>query len=131
MKHIDVVAGIIWNATNDKILVSKRPDHLHKGGYWEFPGGKIEAGESKECALARELAEELSIHFSASEHFQSLVYEYPEKIVSLSFFHVRELVSEAAVANEGQEWKWVSLDVLAQLRFPEANQPVVDALVGG
>ncbi|CAA0083938.1 8-oxo-dGTP diphosphatase [BD1-7 clade bacterium] len=127
-KAIDVVAAIIWSQAGDRILVSRRPEHLHKGGCWEFPGGKRESGESDLIALARELDEELSVTFRSALHCQSLVYEYPEKTVSLAFYHVGHLLSEEPKANEGQLWQWVEPASLSTLAFPEANQPIVDAL---
>lgn len=128
MKSIEVVAGIIWNDEQSAILIARRPQHLHKGGYWEFPGGKIEVGESAEAALARELAEELSLQFSRSTFFAAVDFSYPEKSVSLKFYEVFGLLSQA-VANEGQEWCWVKPSDLPQFQFPEANQKIVDALI--
>lgn len=124
---IAVVAGIIWNSDCDALLLSRRPQHLHKGGLWEFPGGKIEVGEAPEQALARELQEELAIGFGRCKLFRQVDFDYPEKSVSLRFFHVYE-VSGTVTANEGQQWRWVPLQELSAYPFPEANQPIVEAL---
>ncbi len=128
MKRVHVVAGIIWNADKTQILISLRPDHLHKGGYWEFPGGKVEQNECEEDALSRELYEELGISFEHSCLFQQINFDYPDKKVQLDFYEVWG-VSGDVTANEGQEWRWVDLAGLRNYQFPEANQPVVDALV--
>jgi len=127
-KRIHVVAGIIYDDERQHILLSKRPDHLHKGGYWEFPGGKCEPGESESEALARELKEELNIVYKQAEHFQSLAYDYPEKSVHLSFWSVYGLCSEVQ-ALENQQWRWVLLSELTNYQFPEANEPIVQTLL--
>src|SRR6056300_1186986 len=88
MKEIHVVAGIIYNDTRDQILIAKRPDHLHQGGLWEFPGGKVDEGESVESALQRELLEELDIGVSEAEPFQQIAHRYPDKAVFLDFWKV-------------------------------------------
>ena len=128
MKRIHVVAGIIWNEDGSKVLISLRPDHLHKGGYWEFPGGKVEQGESLEEALARELYEELRVSFSESSHFKQINFDYPDKKVKLDFFEVFGFTG-SAYSSEGQEWQWVPVNQLPDYHFPEANQPVVDELL--
>jgi 8-oxo-dGTP diphosphatase len=127
-KRVHVVAGIIWNAEKTALLISKRPEHLHKGGFWEFPGGKVESGESEIEALARELVEELSIEFSNAEKFRQLDFDYPDKKVSLAFYHVYD-VSGIINGNQQQEWRWVAIENLIQYKFPEANKGTVEALV--
>ena len=128
MKAVQVVAGIIWNQDRTQILISRRPDHLHKGGYWEFPGGKVEAAEDEVSALRRELLEELNITFDSSEFFQNIHFKYPEKTVDLNFYHVYGC-TDTVNANEGQEWRWVDINQLNAYTFPEANEPVVTALM--
>lgn len=128
-KRIHVVAGIIWSMDKTQLLISRRPDHLHKGGYWEFPGGKVEAGESEEMALARELHEELNIHVGLCEKFREIDFDYPDKLVKLAFYHVFGSKGDVH-GNQQQEWRWIDVADLADYRFPEANQPIVDALVG-
>lgn len=127
-RRIHVVAGIIWNQQRTQLLVSRRPDHLHKGGYWEFPGGKVDAGESEQQALARELFEELNIHADGFEHFQTIEFDYPEKQVRLAFYHVFQVDGQICGKLQ-QEWRWLPVQDLSSYRFPEANQPVIDALV--
>lgn len=127
-KSIQVVAGIIWNSTRDALLIACRPEHLHKGGYWEFPGGKIEQNETAEQALARELQEELNIRFSDYRFFRAVDFAYPEKQVSLRFFEVFDVNGEIR-ANEGQQWRWINLPDLRHYRFPEANRAIVEALL--
>lgn len=127
LKRIHVVAGIIWNSDQSRLLISRRPDHLHKGGCWEFPGGKVEAGESGPQALGRELFEELGIRFTHSLFFRQIFFDYPDRMVQLDFYEVFG-VGGTVTANEGQEWCWASPAELPGYRFPEANQAIVDAL---
>lgn len=75
-KRIHVAVGIILNA-NGQILLAKRPEHLHQGGKWEFPGGKVELNETVTQALIRELKEEVALNVHSSEPFMALSYDYP------------------------------------------------------
>lgn len=126
-KRVRVVAGIIWNADQTRLLIARRPDHLHKGGYWEFPGGKIEEGETGPEALSRELHEELGIRFRHSRFFRQVLFDYPEKTVEIDFYEVFA-IDGSVNPNEGQEWCWASPVELSDYHFPEANQTIVDAI---
>jgi 8-oxo-dGTP diphosphatase len=128
LARIHVVAGIIYSACRQQLLITQRPAHLHKGGFWEFPGGKVESVETAEAALSRELAEELAIQVSCSKPFHSIDYDYPEKSLCLEFWQVDSFTGEPH-ANEGQLMRWVPIAQLADYRFPEANQPIVALLL--
>ena len=94
---------------------------------WEFPGGKVEQGESVEMALGRELAEELGIGGLETEHFQSLEHDYPDIRVSVDFFIVSAWRGKPA-GIEGQQLRWVDVDKLdAGLLLP-ADVPIIAAL---
>ena len=127
MKRLHVVAAIILSDSRNEVLITKRPDHLHKGGFWEFPGGKVEERESEIDAIARELKEELDLSFTGSEFYQKIEYDYPEKKVSLSFWKIFDLISQPK-ALEGQKMQWVPIVDLTDYRFPEANESIVEAL---
>lgn len=124
-KAIQVAAAIIER--DGQFLLSKRPEHLHQGNKWEFPGGKLEAGESVADALSRELQEELAIQITTQRAFEHLTYDYPEKTVQLFFQWVSEFEG-TPVGVEGQEVKWFSKSELLQLTFPDANQPILEKL---
>lgn len=126
MKRIDVVAGVILR--DQQVLIALRPTDKHKGGYWEFPGGKIEPGEEIELALKRELKEEINLEVTASESWLEISHDYPDKAVYLHFWKVTGFEGEAK-GLEGQEVRWVSVADLANYQFPEANVPVMEALV--
>jgi len=137
MKRIHVVAAVIYG-TPDQILIARRPDHLHQGGLWEFPGGKIEADESAYQGLVRELQEELDITVTAAAPFMQVSHDYSDKHVLLDIWQVTAFEGEAR-GVEGQECRWVMLsDLLAEhlsdagtdtaYEFPEANKPILQKL---
>jgi 8-oxo-dGTP diphosphatase len=124
-KTINVAAAVIY--ANGLFLLSKRLDHQHQGGKWEFPGGKIEESENTEQALLRELKEELNIDVLEQSHFMSLSFEYPEKHVNLHFQLVTQFDGKEQ-GNEGQQVQWFTKAELITLTFPDANVPVVDKI---
>ncbi|AMG02761.1 8-oxo-dGTP diphosphatase MutT [Vibrio mimicus] len=128
MKRIHIVAGIIFNPDQSEIFITKRPDHLHKGGFWEFPGGKVEAGESIEQAMARELDEEVGIVVTEQQPFQHFDYDYTDKSLSFDFMLVTAFENQPH-GCEGQQGCWVKIADLANYRFPEANEPVLQQVI--
>ncbi|HVN82848.1 MAG TPA: (deoxy)nucleoside triphosphate pyrophosphohydrolase, partial [Terriglobia bacterium] len=90
--HIEVAAAIIWR--QGRILISQRDVNAHLSGYWEFPGGKREAGESFEECLVREVNEELNVRVGIQKLLDTISYEYPEKHVTLKFFYCDYLEGE-------------------------------------
>lgn len=128
MKRIHIVAGIIFNQDKSQIFITRRPDNLHKGGYWEFPGGKVEAGESKEQAMIRELEEEIGIVVTQQTLFQHLEYDYPEKSLMFDFMVVHQF-ENTPYGREGQQGEWVEIDALSRYEFPEANLPILDRVI--
>lgn len=125
MKRIHVAAAVI-RGDDGRILIARRPDDKHQGGLWEFPGGKVEAGESVEQALARELDEELGIRPSAARPLLQVRHDYPDKQVLLDVWDVSAFVGEPHGA-EGQPLAWVAPGQLGDYQFPAANRPIVAA----
>lgn len=125
MKRIHVAAAVIRSA-DGRILIAKRPLDKHQGGLWEFPGGKVEAGETLQVALARELAEELGIRVTAAQPLIQVRHDYPDKQVLLDVWQVTAFDGEAHGA-EGQPLAWVEPAQLPDYRFPAANGPIVTA----
>lgn len=121
-----MVLGIVRNS-KDEILVMKRPADRHLGGLAEFPGGKLEAGESAECGLQRELKEELGIDLYRCRPLIQVPYAYADREVFLEVFLVTGYSGRARGA-EGQEFAWRSPQALDSLRFPKANHGIVRAL---
>lgn len=128
MKRIHIVAGIIFNQDKSKIFITKRPDNLHKGGFWEFPGGKVEAGESIEQAMFRELDEEIGIEVTQQSPFQHLEYDYPEKSLKFDFMLITAFHHQP-YGREGQQGEWVAIAELNRYTFPEANVPVLERVM--
>ncbi len=124
--YLHVAAAVISNHLGE-ILITKRLDHLHQGGKWEFPGGKLEAGETPQAALQRELEEELGIVAVIDEPVIQVRHDYPEKSVLLDVWQVRQFEGHPE-GKEGQEFRWVAPSGLAQYRFPEANIPILKAV---
>ncbi len=122
-KLIHVAVGVIQRG--EQIFISKRPDQLHQGGRWEFPGGKVEQGETVLAALSRELMEEVGLHVQQATPLMQLEYAYPEKTVLLDVW----LVSQSEGTGEGlegQQVAWVHHSELNNYQFPDANQPILD-----
>ncbi|NRA62621.1 MAG: 8-oxo-dGTP diphosphatase MutT [Psychrobium sp.] len=128
MKKIAVAVGVIENS-HGEILLAKRHQHLHQGGKWEFPGGKIEQGETTLVALRRELLEEVAIDVVEAAPVMILDYDYGDRLVSLDIWHVTNFIGQAK-GLEQQEIKWVAKSQLSQYQFPDANQPIVDWVLG-
>jgi len=125
LKRVHVVAAVIVNAEG-QILISKRHEHAHQGGRWEFPGGKLEDDETVEQGLSRELVEELGITPTVMRPLIQISHDYPGKSVLLDVWRVTEFSGEAT-GREGQPIKWVSPQSLADYTFPEANVPICAA----
>lgn len=124
-KILQVAVGVIKNAAGD-ILISLRDPALHQGGLWEFPGGKIEAGETPRLALSRELNEELGIQVVAATPLIKLKHNYPDRHVELHVFWVGQFTGDA-ISTTGQACLWVSPPNLANYAFPAANRAIITA----
>jgi len=116
----------VIRGVDGQILLAKRPEDKHQGGLWEFPGGKVEAGETVQAALARELEEELGIRPSAARPLIQVRHDYPDKQVLLDVWEVSAFTGEPHGA-EGQPLAWVSPGQLDDYAFPAANRPIVAA----
>jgi 8-oxo-dGTP diphosphatase len=125
MNPLQVAVGVIKNSEG-KILISRRHESLHQGGLWEFPGGKIEASETVETALARELKEELNITVTMATPLITVNHHYPDRHVQLKVFLVEQFSGEVQ-SCEGQPFKWVEPMNLNHYAFPAANQPIITA----
>jgi 8-oxo-dGTP diphosphatase len=126
MKIIKVCAALIFDG--DKVLLTSRPEHQDHAGYWEFPGGKIEAGESPAQCLCRELKEELNIEVRVYDTVYMLEYEYPDKHVSLRFMRCIIEDNQDIQALEQQEYAWVKRNELSDYNLLPADEPIAKFL---
>jgi len=122
-----VVAGVLTDGTG-RVLIAQRPEGKPMAGYWEFPGGKLEALESPEQALRRELREELGVDLRRCHALLQLRHDYAQRPVDLRVFVVDEFSGEPS-GLEGQALRWLNIAQLSQVRLLPANAPVVDALI--
>ena len=122
-----ICIGIIQNK-QQQLLISRRQKGQHLAGKWEFPGGKLEAGESLEEAMQRELKEEVGVFPIEFKLFESLDFQYPDLDLTLHFFLVTQFEGIAS-AQEGQQIKWVSALELTEYEFPKANLSVINKLL--
>lgn len=124
--EIHVVAAAIFDHAG-RVLVTRRPDSAHQGGLWEFPGGKLEAGEDRYHGLRRELDEELGIDLTHARPLLRVRHEYADRSVLLDVWKV-EGFSGLPHGREGQPLQWVEPDALADLDMPAADGPIVSAI---
>ena len=124
-KHTEVAVGILIRA-DEALLLSTRPEGKPYAGYWEFPGGKIEAGETVEEALRRELHEELGITIGAASVWKTTEHDYPHALVRLHWCKVWEWNGEFEM-REGQAMSWQQLPLQVSPVLPGA-MPVLEWL---
>ncbi|MGR9099277.1 MAG: Nudix family hydrolase [Gammaproteobacteria bacterium] len=122
---VHVAVGLIKNQAGE-ILITRRADGAHQGGLWEFPGGKVEAGETVGQALARELEEELNIRIGRQGPAITVRYRYPDKSVLLDVRRIEQFSGNPQPC-EGQPMKWVRPEELPHHAFPAANLPIITA----
>jgi 8-oxo-dGTP diphosphatase len=121
-----VVAAALYD-DDGRVLIAERPVGKHMAGRWEFPGGKVNAGESEAQALARELREELGVAVIASRPFMRLAHSYADRDVELSMWIVEDFHGEPR-SLDSQRLKWVQPARLMEEDLLEADRPFVEAL---
>jgi mutator protein MutT len=122
---IDVAIGLVWK--EGRLLIARRPAGVHLGGTWEFPGGKVEAGESPEACILRELREEIRIEAEVTGRRPLIEFAYPERSVRLHPIDCRWLSGEPQ-PHGCEEPRWVAPAELADYEFPPANAPLLQSL---
>lgn len=129
MRHGSIVevSAAVLTQPDGRVLLAQRPQGKPYAGYWEFPGGKVEPGESLEAALARELHEELGIAVTRACRWITRVFEYPHAIVRLNFFRVFDWQGEPH-PHEGQVFSWQQPDAVEVTPLLPANFPILKAL---
>ena len=122
---VEVVAALLWE--NDRFLICQRPANKARALLWEFVGGKVEAGETKQQALQRECMEELGVTISVGDVFMDVTHEYPDITVHLTLFHA------TIVKGEPQKWEhndlqWITTADIPQYTFCPADVEILEAL---
>jgi 8-oxo-dGTP diphosphatase len=121
-----VAAGILCDAEG-RVLITERVGDAAFAGLWEFPGGKIDTGETAEMALSRELNEELGIGVDSFERFKNIRHDYPDRCVDIDFFLVNRWTGEPR-GLQGQKLQWVPVDTLDEAILLPADAPLVRML---
>ena len=128
MKHVTAVAGILWR--NGRYLAAERPAGKIMAGYWEFPGGKVEEGETPDDALIRELREELGITATSAVFWRTIDHINVQGHITLHLFHVPEFTGDPSPL-EGQKLAWLDPAVPPARIFLPVDQPLVRELGNG
>jgi len=123
--RLRVVAAALFD--RGRVLIAERPAGKHMAGWWEFPGGKVGAGETDSEALVRELREELGVEAEPGHEIMTLTHDYPDRVVDLVLFGATVLRGEPR-GLDGQQLKWVECGSLASERLLEADRPFIAAL---
>ena len=124
--NIDVAVAVIFNSQQE-VLIALRQAHQHLGGLWEFPGGKVEAGEASSEALKREVKEELGLVIVNALALIKVSHDYIDKSVLLDVWYVTEYTGEA-YGVEGQTLRWCAIGDLEAVDFPIANKTIINAI---
>ena len=123
---IEVTAALIRD-DEGRYLITQRRQGSHLEGLWEFPGGKLEADETPEMGLRRELAEELTATFEVGPLVETIHWEYPDRTIVLRFYRCRHLSGPIA-PREGQAMAWATPAQLADYKFPPADGALIQRL---
>lgn len=125
---IEVVAAMIWNRAHDEVLICQRAAHKARGSMWEFVGGKVESGETKEAALVRECREELGITLAVEDAVIDVTHRYPDITVHLTLFDTT-IAEGVPQLLEHQAMKWVSPQAFADYDFCPADAEMIRRLI--
>lgn len=123
---VEVVAALIWR--DDRFMICRRPENKARSLLWEFVGGKVEIGESKEEALARECMEELDIEISAERVFCDVIHEYPDITVHLTAFESR-IVSGEPKLIEHMDMRWITPEEIHDYDFCPADKDILEKIM--
>lgn len=125
MEITEVVAALIWD--KDKFMICQRPAHKARGLLWEFVGGKVEPGETKEQALIRECQEELAVTLTVGDVFINVAHEYPDLTVHLTLFNATIAEGEPQML-EHNDIKWITPSEISNYDFCPADEEILDKI---
>ena len=121
----EVVAALIWQG--ERFMICQRPAHKARGMMWEFVGGKVEPGESKEQALVRECREELAVEVAVGDIFLEVTHTYPDITVHLTLFHA-SIVQGGPQKLEHNDIRYITADEIPQYEFCPADEVILQKL---
>ena len=121
----EVVAALIWHG--DKFMICQRPANKSRGLLWEFVGGKVEPGETKEQALIRECQEELAVTLSVSDIFMDVIHEYPDITVHLTLFNATIAEGEPQKI-EHNDIQWIAPSEISNYEFCPADEEILEKI---
>lgn len=122
---VEVVAALIWK--NGKFMICRRPAHKARGLLWEFVGGKVEPGETKEQALVRECREELAVTVAVQDEFMSLVHEYPDITIHLTVFNA-SIAEGVPQLLEHNDVRWIPPKEIKNYDFCPADNKILEKI---
>ena len=122
---VEVVAALIWE--NGKFMICRRPAHKARGLLWEFVGGKVEPGETKEQALVRECREELAVTVAVQDEFMSLVHEYPDITIHLTVFNA-SIAEGVPQLLEHNDIRWIPPKEIKNYDFCPADNKILERI---
>lgn len=126
MKITEVVAALIWD--QDKFMICQRPAHKVRGLLWEFVGGKVEPGETKQQALIRECKEEIAVTLSVGDVFMDVLHEYPDLTVHLTLFHAT--IAEGVPQRlEHNDIRWITPNQIPDYDFCPADVEILKTII--
>ncbi|KTD17236.1 8-oxo-dGTP diphosphatase MutT [Legionella jordanis] len=122
-----VAVAVIFNEEG-KVLITRRPLQTAHGGFWEFPGGKLELNEEPAMALQREVEEEVGLEITSSSFLTEITHQYGAKTVHLLVFTIDGFNGEAECRESQLDLRWVAVSELINYQFPEANHKIINLL---
>ena len=123
---VEVVAALIWD--NDKFMICQRPEHKARGLLWEFVGGKVEPGETKEQALIRECQEELAVTLDVGDVFMDVTHEYPDLMVHLTLFNA-SITEGNPQKLEHNDIQWITPSEIPNYEFCPADEEILKGII--
>ncbi len=122
--RVKVAVGVITDSQLN-VLITRRPQHISYGGYWEFPGGKLEADETSASALIRELKEEVGLQVVDHSYMGEVQYTLNDKHICLHIHHVSSFKGKASALESQLDLRWVDIKELPNYNFPPANVEII------
>lgn len=121
----EVVAALVWQG--ERFMICRRPEHKARGLLWEFVGGKVEPGETKEQALVRECREELAVTVAVKDEFMEVVHEYPDITINLTIFNA-EIAEGVPQLLEHSDLRWILPREIGNYEFCPADEKILERI---